>query len=240
MATPNLATSELTKRLRNLSREELSQLSPQESAQIDWFLRDQRCAQPVASFSAGPLYWLTTLTKTENEQAEQQGLPFRAPFPKKSYFVPLFAEFLKKHQQLYICKSRTMLTSWSAMGYGAWCAQWRSEEVILQTATEAKAKHLVDYVRALWENQEPWLRERHPLRGRNTFEISWKSGGHFLAVPSGVDQVRSMHPALYIQEESAFLPEGGECLESAVLPSGARVICVSSAAPGWFAEACAR
>jgi hypothetical protein len=62
------------------------------------------------------LHSLTTLTQTENPQYEEQGLPFKSPFPKKSYFVPLFAEFLAKPKLLYIPKSRTMMTSWAAMG----------------------------------------------------------------------------------------------------------------------------
>jgi hypothetical protein len=69
----------------------------------------------VASFDRGPLYWLTRHTKTENPQYEAQGLPFKAPFPSKSYFVPLFDAFLKNmatRRPLFMPKSRTMMTSW--------------------------------------------------------------------------------------------------------------------------------
>jgi len=75
---------------------------------------DALCRQEVASFEAGPLLWLTRWTKTENPQYEDQGVPFLAPFPTKSYFVPLFGAFLARHEQLYIPKSRTMMTSWAA------------------------------------------------------------------------------------------------------------------------------
>ncbi len=54
----------------------------------------KRCSQEIASFDAGPLFWLTNLTKTENPKHAAQGLPYKNPFPKKGYFVPLFSAFL--------------------------------------------------------------------------------------------------------------------------------------------------
>ena len=56
-----------------------------------------------------------------------------------------------------------MMTSWAAMGFATWTSQWLREETVVQTMSEDKSAHLIDYVRQLWENQEPWLRERHPL-----------------------------------------------------------------------------
>jgi len=196
-------------------------------------------AQEVASFDAGPLLWLTQFSATENPQFERQKLPFLAPFPKRSYFVPLFAEFLAKHDQLFIPKSRTMMTSWAAMAFATSRAQWHREETVVQTANEDKCAHLIDYVRQLWEHQPAWLRDRHPLVRRSTYTITWQGGGEVSSIPSGEGKIRAFHPTWYIQDESAHIPEGEACL-SAVLPTGARVICISSAAPGWFASQCQR
>jgi hypothetical protein len=200
---------------------------------------DARCAQEVASFSGGVLYWLTQLTKTENPQYESQGLPFLAPFPQKSYFVPLLAEFLKKHRELFVPKSRTMMTSWAAMGFATHRAQYFREETIVQTANEDKCAHLIDYVRQLWDNQEDWLKRRHPLIRRSAYALAWAGGGEVASIPSGPDKIRAFHPTWYVQDESAFLPEGEACL-SAVKPAGAHVICISSAASGWFGDQCQR
>jgi hypothetical protein len=200
---------------------------------------DARCAEEVASFEAGPLFFGTQLTATENPQHEAQGLPFLGPFPRKSYFVPLFQEFLAKHHCLFIPKSRTLMTSWGAMLFSTWRAQFYREEIVVQTANEDKCAHLIDYVRQLWDNQEDWLKQRHPLIRRSIYAIAWAGGGEVASIPSGPDKIRAFHPTWYIQDESAFLPEGEECL-SAVLPSGARIICISSAAPGWFGDQCQR
>ena len=41
----------------------------------------------------------------------------------------------------------------------------------------------------------------------------------------------------FIQDEAAHIPEGEKSLD-AVLPSQARIISISTAAPGWFGDAC--
>lgn len=233
------ALTELAARVKQLSREELLALGAEQAAQIDWALKDARCAEVIASFDRGPLYYLTHLTKTENPQFEAQGVPFLAPFPHKAYFVPLFAAFLARHQQLFIPKSRTMMTSWAAMGFAAWAAQWRKEETVVQTANEDKAAHLIDYVRQLFDNQDDWLKAKHPLARCSTFTVAWQGGGEVAAIPSGEDKIRAFHPTTYISDETAHLPEAEGCL-GAVIPTGARIIAISSAAPGFFGDACAR
>ena len=89
----------------------------------------------------------------------------------------------------------------------------------------------------LWRNQEPWLAARHPLERASLLTVQWKGGGEVAGIPSGSDKVRAYHASLYILDEAAFVPEGEECI-NAVLPSGAWVIAISTASPGWFAEAC--
>jgi len=234
------AIAELESRLARMTREELLSLTPDEAATIDYTLKDARCAESVASFTSGALYWLTELTATENPQYEAQGVPFKAPFPRKSYFVPLFDAFLKNmttRRPLFIPKSRTMMTSWAAMGFAVARAQWHKEETIVQTANEDKASHLIDYCRQLWDNQDEFLKQRHPLRRRSTFTLAWEGGGEMSAIPSGPDKIRAFHPSRYIQDEAAFLPDGEECL-NAVFPTGAHVICISTARAGWFADEC--
>ena len=124
----DLAQNQLINRVRELSREQLLRLDVEELADIDHVLSeakndqfDKRCAEPIASFDAGPLFWLTTFTATENPHHEHQGLPYRAPFPMKKHFVPLFEAFLEyEGDHLFIPKSREMMTSWSVVGYATW------------------------------------------------------------------------------------------------------------------------
>jgi hypothetical protein len=235
----SLAIQELASRIKQLNREELLSLAPEDAAQLDWTLEDARCAERAASFDGGPLYWLTNLTKTENPQYEAQGREFLAPFPQKSYFVPLFKSFLANYPQLFICKSRTMMTSWAAVAFASWAAQWHREECVIQTLNIDRAAHLIDYARQLWDNQDPFLKERHPLARRSAFALSWEGGGEVAAVPSGADQIRAYHPTRYIQDESAFIVEGEEAL-GAVIPTGAYIICISTARASWFGDACSR
>jgi hypothetical protein len=240
----NLAIAELTRRVRKLSRRDRLKLDPEKLAQIARVLTpatndaiDALCRQEIASFEAGPLLWLTRYTKTENPQYEPQRLPFLAGFPRKGYFVPLFESFLARYPQLYVPKSRTMMTSWAAAGFATWSAQWKREETVIQTMNEDKALHLIDYASQLLRYQEPGLSRLHPIKKQNAFSIVWEHGGAVDAVPGGADAIRSFHPSLFIQDEAAHIPEGEESL-NAVIPSMARIISISTAAPGWFGDAC--
>jgi hypothetical protein len=125
------------------------------------------------------------------------------------------------------------------MGLAAWAAQWHAEECVVQTANEDKCAHLIDYVRQLWDYQPDWLKARHPLKRRSTFTIAWEDGGEVSSIPSGADKIRAFHPTCYVMDEAAYLPDGDEC-RNAVIPTGARIIAISSARSGWFATACER
>lgn len=239
-----MATSSLCSRLNEVTLEKLEQLDEDalrllaDSVQEERYARiDALCGQHKASFECGPLLWLTRHTKTENPQYEQQGLPFLAPFPAKSYFVPLFEAFLARNRQLYVCKSRTMMTSWAAAGLATWLAQWKREETVIQTMNEDKALHLIDYCSQLLRYQDAELSRLHPIKKQNVYSIVWENGGAVEAIAGGADAIRSFHPSLFIQDEAAHIPEGEESL-NAVIPSFARIISISTARSGWFADMC--
>jgi hypothetical protein len=238
-----MATS-LCSRLSEIALEKLNGLDEEqiialtEAALQERYARiDAQCGQAKASFECGPLLWLTRHTKTENPQYEEQGLPFLAGFPRHSYFVPLFEAFLARHRQLYVSKSRTMMTSWAATGFATWAAQWKREETVIQTMNEDKALHLIEYASQLLRYQDPQLSRLHPIKKQTVFSIVWEHGGAVDAVPGGADAIRSFHPSTFIQDEAAHIPEGEESL-NAVIPSQARIISISTAKAGWFADQC--
>ena len=188
--------------------------------------------------SSDPLFWLQNYTLTENPHYLTQGLPFKSRFPRKPYFVPLFEAFAK-WPKLFIPKTREMMTSWCVMGWSAHRGQWYQEETIVQTESEDKAGELVDYVRQLWENQEAFLKQRHPLSKLSTFEIGWESGGRVISIPKGENKIRLYHPTRYVMDEASFLPEAEACYNAAV-PVAKQIIAISSAGPGWFGDQCSR
>ena len=194
-------------------------------------IRDEKCKRD-------PLYWAQTYTATENPHYIEQGLPFRGPFPKKSYFPPLFAEFARS-SRLLVPKSREMLTSWCAMVWATNRAQWHQALVVVQCQSEEKVTQLIGYAECLHRNQQGWLQQRHPLKTQNLTELHWTAGGRVVGIPKGVHQVRSWHPTIYIMDEAAFLEEAEACYNTAH-PVSKQIIAVSSAAPGWFGNECSR
>jgi hypothetical protein len=237
------AIEQLRTELGKYTPEELqAQFTPAELNEINNTLIDIRCAERVASFDSGPLFWLTSgLTRTENPQYEAQGLPFRAPLPRKGYLVPLFNAFLavSAEHPLFIPKSRTMLTSLSSQAYGTWAAQWHGMQTLVQTLNEDRCILLMSYVHNYYDLQPDWLKARHPLKRKSAFSVEWANGGEVCCIPSGAEKSRGYHSTYYIQDESAWIVDGEQCL-AAVKPSGAKIICISSAAPGWFADECER
>ena len=184
-----------------------------------------------------PLYWAQNWTKTENPHYLQQGLEFCAPFPKKAYFEPLF-KYLASETRLFICKSREMLTSWSCIIYAAHQAQWFKAEVVVQTDSEDKAKELVAYAECLYRNQPDWLKVMHPLtKEASALSIEWAAGGRIFGIPHGRHKLRLYHPTIVIFDEASFLPEFEACYNTAV-PVAKKIIAISSAGPGAFADQC--
>lgn len=195
-------------------------------------VRDEQCRR-------SPLFWAQKFTLTENPKWKEQGLEFRANFPDKAYFRPLFDAF-KEQRRLFIPKTREMLTSWCAMVWAAHQAQWMKAEVIVQTDSEDKAKELVGYAECLYRNQAQWLKDRHRLAGEaSQLGISWKYGGRIFGIPKGEHKIRLYHPTIYIMDEAAFLPEAQQCYDAAH-PVAGQIIAISSAGPGWFGDQCSR
>jgi len=49
--------------------------------------------------------------------------------------------------------------------------------------------------------------------------------------------LRSYHPAAYLNDESSFQPDAGECYNEALAAVKDKIIFNSSAGPGWYADA---
>lgn len=126
------------------------------------------------------------------------------------------------------------------MVHAAHQAQWFKAEVIVQTDSEEKAKQLVGYAECLYRNQDPWLKQLHPLASEpSQLLLEWRDGGRVFGIPKGEHKIRMFHPTIYIMDEAAFLPEAEQCYNAAH-PVCNQIIAISSAGPGWFGNECSR
>src|SRR6516165_10813545 len=112
-----------------MSREDLLSLPAAERTKANKLLNEARYGAIDEHCKSDILYWLQNRTATNNPQYAKLGLPYKSPFPKRSYFIPLFAAF-EKWERLFVPKTRDMMTSWCAMGFSAHRAQWFCEETI--------------------------------------------------------------------------------------------------------------
>jgi hypothetical protein len=196
--------------------------------------------EQVKQMVADPLIWMQNYTQTKDShwREAKASSPYR-PFPLKPYFRPIVEAF-QEERVLFIEKSRDMMISWLCVGLFTHAAMTTEGiEVLFQSQKEDKAFELVEYARILYDRQRPELKRAFPLAKSLKLMaggvLEFKSGSRIIGIPGGGDQIRSYHPWGLLQDEAAFMPEAGESYDNAV-PVCQKIVVVSSAGPGWFAD----
>ena len=203
------------------------------------------CCQD-AQFKAAvsdPYRWATGYTETYNEHWVEEGRPSaHEPFPERLPFLKPLFEVFELERIVWIVKSRDMMISWACMAY----LTWKAMTVplcgsVVQTQKEKKAIQLVEYAKCLYRRQPAWLRDAIPLaktlKNQSELELQFANGSYIVGLPGGADQIRSYHPWGYLNDESSFQPEAGECYNEALSVVKGKIIFNSSAGPGWYADA---
>ena len=191
---------------------------------------------------ADPLIWMQEYTQTKDSHWREAGAnsPYR-PFPKKPYFRCLVEAF-QAEPVLFVEKSRDMMLSWLFVGLFTHAAMTTPGiEVLFQSQTMEKAVELVEYAKILYDRQGPELQRAFPLARALRYMadgvLEFAHGSRIVGIPGGGDQIRSYHPWGLLQDEAAFMPEAGDSYDNAVSVCQ-KIVVVSSAGPGWFAEVC--
>ena len=157
-------------------------------------------------------------------------------------YLDVVMGYLMFSKSLNIPKTREMMTSWIVVGFITWFCQF-FEKIgwVGQSEDDLKAQGLIKYANILYSNQEQWMKDLHPLKRRKDegtlHRIEWENGSWFLAIPSGVRKLASLHPHGYFNDESAHQPAWKETV-NIVRPAVKQIINVSSVAPGDFADEC--
>ncbi|PYP87270.1 MAG: hypothetical protein DMG65_17455 [Candidatus Angelobacter sp. Gp1-AA117] len=225
-----------------------SKWSPHNPASVDDRLALRQRYQQIQAASddvvrirqmlSDPLIWLQMHTKTKDSHWREAGAqsPYR-PFPDKPYLRPIIDMF-QQAPVLFIEKSRDMMVSWLGVGLFTHAAMTNPGiEVLFQSQKEEKAFELVEYAKTLYHQQDEVLRRAFPLKSRIQAQgsLEFAHGSRIIGIPGGGDQIRSYHPWGLFQDEAAFMPEAGDAYDNAV-PVCKKIIVVSSAGPGWFAD----
>lgn len=163
------------------------------------------------------------------------------PFPQDEYFEVVF-DVMKYERISWFEKSRDMMLSWACVAFLT-CNAMRVPHrgVLFQCQKDDKVIQLIDYAKCLYDQQDDWLKESYPLTKasqlQGSHELEFVHGGYVVGIPGGADQIRSYHPWGYLNDESSFQPDAGECYNEALAAVKGKVIFNSSAGPGWFADA---
>jgi transposase-like protein len=194
----------------------------------------------VREMVADPLAWLQKHTQTKDSHWREAGASscYRS-FPDKPHFRPI-AEAFRAEPILFIEKSRDMMLSWLCVGLFTHAAMTiPGIEVLFQSQKEEKAFELVGYAKTLYLRQDERIKKAYPLKKwkQPAGILEFAHGSRIIGIPGGGDQIRSYHPWGLFQDEASFMPEAGESYDHAV-PVCQKIVAVSSAGPGWFAEQC--
>ena len=188
-----------------------------------------------------PYVWATKFTETYNEHWQEEGRPSPyEPFPTWPYVQVVF-RVLQTERISLLEKSRDMLVSWICVAYLMWEAMRLPRRgVLIQTQKEDKAVQLVEYAKCLYRRQPPWLPKAFPLtkpvNQQAGLELQFANGSYLVGIPGGAHQIRSYHPWGYLNDESSFQPDSGECYDEALSAVKGKIIFNSSASPGWYAD----
>jgi hypothetical protein len=202
----------------------------------------EQASQRVQEAARDTYTWVTQYAKTFNEHWQVEGRPTPyEQFPKYDYIQDLF-DILDAERIVWIEKSRDLMISWACVAYLTLKAMTVPQcGVLFQTQKQDKVIQLVNYAKCLYRTQPDWLRNAFPLHKRledqPALSLHFAHGGYVLGIPGGADQVRSQHPWGYLNDESSFQPEAGECYNEALAAVKGKIIFNSSAGPGWYADA---
>src|SRR5580700_8050145 len=196
----------------------------------------------VDEVTRDPYTWVTLHTKTYNEHWVEEKRPSPDEhFPQLDYFRYLFEAF-DLEQITWIEKSRDLMVSWACVAYLTLNAMRVPHRgVLFQTQKQDKVIQLVEYAKCLYRTQEQYLQDAYPLTKpvdqQPEHSLSFAHGGYVVGIPGGADQIRSYHPWGYLNDESSFQPDAGECFNESISAVKGKIIFNSSAGPGWYADA---
>jgi len=196
----------------------------------------------VAEAVRDPYTWATEHTETYNQHWVEEGRPSPYErFPRKEYLEQVF-ELMGMKRIVWWEKSRDMMLSWACVAYLMLEAMKIAErEVVFQTQKEEKVIQLIDYAKCLYRRQDAFLQVAYPLskpmNRQKERTLEFANGSRIIGIPGGANQIRSYHPWGYLNDESSFQSDAGECYNEALSAVSGKIIFNSSAGPGWYADA---
>lgn len=122
-----------------------------------------------------------------------------------------------------------MMLLWACVAYlTKQGMQTEHRSVLFQTQKEKKAAQLVKYAKTLYLRQDRFLQDAYPLTKpidqRPALELHFANGSSIIGIPGSADQTRSYHPWGYLNDESSFQPEAGECYNEALSAVKGKII----------------
>ncbi len=186
-----------------------------------------------------PWYFLRTMAKTRDEHDLKSTYKH---FPDLPHLREISYAF-ESEDMLALVKSRQMMISWLMVALCLWWGMKHTGQLIFfQSKKEEDALKLVERAWGIYERLPAYVQKLVPAEQRYLKIIFPGRDTRIEGIPQGADQIRSNTPSIILSDEMAFQEEAGAAY-AAALPAvqavgerKGKIILVSSAAPGVFAQ----
>lgn len=182
------------------------------------------------------LLWMQRYTKTQDEKNLAD--PYR-PFPKYDYFQVLHDLWINEPIVL-LEKSRTMMATWWG---AAECLHYvmthQPADCIFWAPDEERSLKPMKYCKTLYRLQVQELKDAFPLSkdldAQSYDRLEFAGGGLLKSIPGkDPNRLRSEHPTIIMVDEAALIDKGGEAFDIAQASKPQKMLCITTAYPGWF------
>lgn len=163
------------------------------------------------------------------------------PFPTEKPYLRALHDVWQTFRFTLEEKSRQMMRTWSAVGDHLHLAQYTPRRrILLNSMDEDAALELLDRLWFSYEEQEDWVKDRHPAKKVGN-KIRWLDNGSVaIAVPKGKHKSRSLVCSAFLFDEMGF-NDLAEHLFMGSIPGlvavgrrGGRFTGISTAYPSYF------
>lgn len=163
-------------------------------------------------------------------------------FPWELDYVELYVRVWQRKNKIAVPKSRRMKMTWLNLCLFTWDALFhagRHEAII--SKKEEDSDELIKRCHFICENLDPAILPKKYLpRWEYTYlHLKFPELNSLMqAFPSGSDQTRQYTLSRMFFDEMAFWPEAEQAYSGSIptIEGGGQVVCVSSAAPGFFKQ----
>lgn len=177
-------------------------------------------------------HWCYTIDTGDEDNSEKL-------FPNREHLF-ITTKFWMLYPTLLVPKSRQLSMTWLMCGLYLWQSFFFKHRLtFVQSKKESDANELILRTMQMYNSLPWWMREFNPAQSIYCYMEFKNSGSRIMGIPQGADHIRGYQPSGVFNDEVVFQIDVDKVVAAIrpALRSGGKLTMVSSAGPGFFAQA---